>query len=103
MADQQPKELPFRLEQPSDAEGTQQTRFTESISIDFVYDEDTLQYAESIERSCKQLDNNFVFRFYILMCLRNVPPFASNKDKLIKLFETENVAAPEVIKNFRET
>ncbi|CAF4434841.1 unnamed protein product, partial [Rotaria magnacalcarata] len=37
------------------------------------------------------------------MCLRNVPPFPSDKSDLIKLFETNNWAAPPDIKTFQET
>ncbi len=105
MADRPTEEIARNLDQPSDAEVTQQTRFSESI--DFEYDEDSeediFQCVEPIERSCKPLDSNSSLRFFLLMCLRNVPPFPSDKTELMTLFETKDLAPPTTIENFRET
>jgi tetratricopeptide (TPR) repeat protein len=89
--------------QQSDVEATQRTRFDESISFDFGFDEDSLSDAESIERSYKQLDGNFLFRFLMIICLRKARLFSSSKTDLIKLFETQYHIGSENINRFQET
>ncbi|CAF2111101.1 unnamed protein product [Rotaria magnacalcarata] len=107
MADVEANEKICYLDQSSSIQVTQQTKFSEPLSYELVNNKEadkvTPQYEEPIERSCKQIDGNLFLRFYLLMCLRNVPPFPSDKSDLIKLFETNNWAAPPDIKTFQET
>ncbi|CAF3372053.1 unnamed protein product [Rotaria socialis] len=107
MADIEVNEKICYLDQFSSTHVIQQTKFSEPLSYELVNnketDKETPQYEEPIERSCKQINGDLFLRFYLLMCLRNVPPFPSDKSDLIKLFETNNWAAPSAIKTFQET
>lgn len=107
MADVQINEITDPSDQYLNNDVPQQTRFNEQLSyelsISSEFDKETPKYEEPLERSCKQIDGNLFLRFYLIMCLRNVPPFPSDKDDLIKLFETNDWATPANIKKFKET
>jgi tetratricopeptide (TPR) repeat protein len=107
IADKMPDETTCDSNQASDVNATQGKRFIETMAFDPVYDEnskeDILQHAEPIDRSCKQFDANFAFRYSLLLCLLNAPPFLSDKADLIKLFETKDLVLPQTADPFKRT
>ena len=66
-------------------------------------DSETSQDEEPVERSCKQIDGDVFLRFYLLICLRNAPPFQSDKSNLTKLYEIHDWATSKNISTFKET
>lgn len=85
----------------------QQMRFTESISFELTDDEEfdanNLQCVEPDERSFKTLDNSFIFRLYLLMCLRTVSSFPSDKNEFTELIRKDDSNDTNDSKIFQET
>ena len=85
---------------------TEISRLTESITLKLVCDEKSdeniLPTTELIDRSFKQLDKDFIFRYMLLLCLRNAHPSPSDKENFIEFLKTNNVTRSEDIKRFKE-
>jgi hypothetical protein len=108
MADHCFHELEHALGQRPDVEASRQRkRFNDFPAFNLLpneqFNEDNLPDIESIQRSFKQLDQNFLFRFLIIMSLRTARSFLYDKNSLIKLFETEYETSSENIVRFKET
>ena len=97
----------------TDAEVTEQTRFSVPISYDLVSDAEFNQYESKydnieplmnpIQRTCKPIDIDMVFCFYLYMCLQNAPSRASDINDLVELLETKHLALPKDVETFRNT
>lgn len=97
----------------TDAEVTEQTRFSAAISYDLVSTEEFNQYEskydnieslmDPIQRTCRAIDIDMVFCFYLYMCLQNAPSRASDINDLVELLETKHLALPKDVERFRNT
>ena len=56
-----------------------------------------------IQRSCKPIDMDMVFCFYLYMCLQNAPSRAADINDLVELLETKKLALPKQAETFRNT
>lgn len=93
--------------QESDVKAMGENRFSETMTFDRLYDENsnesTRPYVEPVDRSCKQFDANFIFRYSLLLCLLNAPPFSSDQADFITLFETEGLVVSQTAESFKKT
>jgi hypothetical protein len=104
---QKPKEVASSSNQLSDIKAMQDTRFSKSMVFNCVFekisDKDVFECVNPIERSCKQFDKDFIFRYSMLMCILSASSFVPNKNDFIKFFEEKDFACPENIAKFKET
>ncbi|CAF1380414.1 unnamed protein product [Adineta steineri] len=107
MEDYHCHEFEHDLGQQFNIKEAEQTRFNDFPAFDLLpndqFNEDNFPDLESIQRSFKQVDKKFLFRFLMIMSLRTASSFSSDKDNLIKLFETEYQTSSENIIRFKET
>jgi tetratricopeptide (TPR) repeat protein len=101
IADLSSDETETSCNQSPNVETEEQIRFSESMTFLNVYDENIVQ--EPTDRSYKQFDKDFIFRYMMMMCLRDAPSFPSDKNNLIKLFETKDFVLPKEIEKFSTT
>lgn len=63
----------------------------------------TLPYEEPVDCSCKGFDANFVFRYFLLLCLLNASSFPSDRTDLIELLETKGLVHSRTTESFKRT
>lgn len=87
----------------ADIGSTQESRFDEALGLNYTYDKKNLEYIESIDRSFKQFDEDFVLRYWTFTCLLNTPSSPSAKDNFIKFLQEKNVTSSRNIEEFKRT